>query len=114
MEKREVFSKIHAMARCIPPGRVATYGQLARVCGFGRGARMAGWAMMAVPEGSDIPAHRVVHADGTLCVGSNWEATQRSLLTGEGVPFTASGRVDLPACRLEDGELALLWGEGVL
>ena len=114
MEKSGVFKKIHALARLIPEGRVACYGQLARVAGLPRGARMAGWAMMAEPEGAPVPAHRVIHADGTLCVGSDWAHIQRRLLLEEGIPFDDKGRVRLRECQMDDIELMLLAGEGPL
>lgn len=114
MEKQGTFEKIHKVASKIPAGTVATYGQLARLCGMQNGARIAGWAMMAEHKAVPVPAHRVVHADGRLCEGSEWEAVQRQMLLEEGIAFTDKGRVDMKRCQVDDGELALLMGEVAL
>lgn len=85
------FETIWALARQCPPGRVVTYGQLARLAGNPRWARVAGYAMHGCPP--DVPWHRVVDRRGRLCPGA--EGRQRTLLEGEGVAFTPDGRVDL-------------------
>lgn len=102
MAKDGVFQKIYGAARRIPAGRVASYGQLARSVGMVNGARIAGWAMMACPD--DVPAHRVVHADGRLCSGHQWEAVQRRLLAEEGIVFKQNGNVDMEKCTWEGEE----------
>jgi methylated-DNA-protein-cysteine methyltransferase-like protein len=95
------FARIFSVARKIPPGRVCSYGVLARLAGLPRGAQVAGWAMMQSPP--DVPAHRVVHADGALCVGHEWQEIQRQMLLAEGVTFLPDGRADM-AAHLWDGE----------
>ena len=80
----------------IPRGRVATYGQVAEVARLGRAARQVGYALHALPEGSDVPWHRVVNARGEISLrASGWEVPQRALLEREGVRFDARGRIDL-------------------
>ena len=94
-----LFPRIWALTRQIPPGKVATYGQLARWEGNPRLARAAGYAMHSAP--ADVPCHRVVNRFGGLC-GAFLPArreTHRMLLEIEGVPFLADGRVDLGACQ---------------
>ncbi len=85
------FEKIWALARQCPAGRVVTYGQLARLAGNPRWARVAGYAMHGCP--GDVPWHRVVDRRGRLCPGL--EERQRQLLEGEGVAFTQEGYVEL-------------------
>lgn len=87
-----MYRRLYDMAACIPPGRVATYGQLAFLSGFPRGGRMAGQAMANAPEGHDIPCHRVVNSRGGLAPGF---FTQREQLIAEGVAFLKDGRVDM-------------------
>jgi alkylated DNA nucleotide flippase Atl1 len=78
--------------RSIPPGRVATYGDVSP------GApRFAGTVLAASLE-PGIPWQRVVRADGTLAKG----ARQRALLQAEGVPFKGE-RVDLSRARARAG-----------
>ena len=80
----EFDAEIYDIVRQIPPGRVVTYGQLARL------ARRAGRALANAPEG--LPCHRVVNSSGRLAPG--WPA-QRELLEREGVTFRRNGCVDL-------------------
>lgn len=95
----DTFQIIYALARQIPQGRVATYGQLARLAGNPRMARIVGCAMHGAPE--DVPCHRVVNRLGELCdaFSSMGKESHRLLLMMEGVPFLPDGRVDLAQCR---------------
>ena len=44
------FERVYELVRAIPRGRVATYGQLARLLGLPRGARAVGWALRGLPR----------------------------------------------------------------
>jgi alkylated DNA nucleotide flippase Atl1 len=57
---------VHALVRTIPAGAVATYGDVANALGSPRAARQVGYAMAALPEGTDVPWWRVVAAGGRL------------------------------------------------
>lgn len=91
------FQQVHRLVRLIPSGRVATYGQIARLLGNPRAARMVGWAMHSIPEGSDVPWQRVVNARGTISLDARGPggAIQRALLEAEGIAFDEHGRLDL-------------------
>jgi len=93
------------MVARIPRGRVATYGQIARMAGLRSGARTVGWAMSALPDGLTIagrpvPWHRVINArgaisprhDGPLGEGARRQAVR---LRREGVAVSRGGRIDL-------------------
>ena len=59
-------------------------------------ARMVGWALHSLPEGSATPWHRVINASGTISPrGPGAAEMQRVLLEEEGIPFDEGGRVDL-------------------
>ncbi len=90
-------ARVYALVRQIPPGRVATYGQVARLAGCT--ARQAGYAMAAVPSGSDVPWQRVLNSRGMISArrGGGGEIRQRRLLQAEGIAFDKLGRVDLEA-----------------
>jgi len=90
---RTDFQRVHEMVRRIPPGRVATYGQIAELLDWPRGARTVGWALRALKPGSGVPWHRVVNARGRISI--NDAAHQRALLEAEGVAFDETGRIDL-------------------
>ena len=91
--------RVYAVVRRIPPGRVATYGQVARLAGLGRHARQVGYALSALSSGTALPWHRVVNARGEVSrrsVPPGGELTQRLLLEREGHRFDARGRLPLP------------------
>jgi methylated-DNA-protein-cysteine methyltransferase-like protein len=84
---------------------VATYGQVARMAGFSRGARTAGWALHALPDGlridgRPVPWHRVINAGGRISPrGGDGESLavvrQGSRLRREGIRVTVNGIIDL-------------------
>lgn len=94
------FEQVYQVVRCIPPGRVATYGQIARLLGVPHAARTVGWALHSLPDAGDVPWQRVLNARGTISfgAGSPGAALQRALLEEEGVVFDERGRVDLAVC----------------
>jgi methylated-DNA-protein-cysteine methyltransferase-like protein len=85
---------VYRLVEAIPPGRVATYGQLAAILGWPRAARAVGYAMRHCPTG--LPWHRVVNASGGISLRANVGSmlTQRVLLEQEGVPVRR-GRIRL-------------------
>ena len=91
------YKKIYAVIRRIPPGRVATYAQVAALAGLPGRARQVGFSLRNLPEGSTIPWQRVVNAGGGISSrGGGWEeGFQRHLLEEEGVAFKANGKIDL-------------------
>lgn len=92
-------NRVFAVVRRIPRGKVATYGQIARLIGAPRSARYVGFALRANPEpGTDpdsIPCHRVVFKDGRMATGFAFggEEVQRAMLASEGIAFDDEGRV---------------------
>lgn len=84
------------MVRQVPEGRVASYGQIARMLGNCT-PRMVGYAMAALPQGSDVPWQRVINSQGkiSLRAGGRESILQRKLLEKEGVRFDKNGRIDL-------------------
>jgi methylated-DNA-protein-cysteine methyltransferase-like protein len=95
--KRSFFAHVYVLVRHIPPGKVATYGQIARLLGQPRAARTVGWALHSLPEGKPVPWQRVINARGMVSLGAGRDgaALQRALLEEEGVIFDERGRVDL-------------------
>jgi methylated-DNA-protein-cysteine methyltransferase-like protein len=92
------YARFYDVVRRIPPGRVTTYGTVAREAGFPGHARQVGYAMAALGDDHDVPWHRVVNARGEISRrsgGETFERIQRLLLESEGVPFDARGRIDL-------------------
>lgn len=98
-------SRVYAVVRRIPRGRVASYGQVAAWAGLGRLARQVGYALHALPKESDVPWHRVVNAQGRVSPRSTHgpELEQRIRLELEGVRFDAAGRVAMERFRWLEG-----------
>jgi len=90
--------RIFAVVRKIPPGRVSTYGSVARMAGLAGQARLVGYALSNLRDGTAVPWHRVINAQGKLSLertGSASATTQRLRLKREGVTVNAAGRVSL-------------------
>jgi len=91
------FDHIYSLVRRIPKGRVATYGQIARLAGAPRRARQVGYALAALRDHDPVPWHRVVNARGKISPRSEpgYEEYQRILLEKEGVLFDEKGCISL-------------------
>src|ERR1700680_3103271 len=87
--------RIHDVVSRIPRGRVATYGQVARLAGLSGQARLVGYALHALPGGGSIPWQRVVNAQGAISLPSDSGSRQRRLLEREGIRFDSRGRIPL-------------------
>ncbi len=99
------FKKVHTLVRHIPPGRVASYGQIARLLGQPHAARTVGWALRAVTAESGIPWQRVLNAAGRISLSSpQGAAQQRRLLEAEGVVFVPGQGDFVPGQGDFDGE----------
>jgi methylated-DNA-protein-cysteine methyltransferase related protein len=91
------WDPVYRLVKKVPRGRVITYGQIARLLDLRGGARSAGYAMAASPNGQGIPWHRVVAAGGKLIVREPYASLQRRMLESEGTTIKGT-RVDLEAC----------------
>jgi methylated-DNA-protein-cysteine methyltransferase related protein len=93
------YTRIYAVIRRIPHGKVATYGQIAQLAGLPGHARQVGYALHALPSATAVPWHRVINAAGAVSRRAVFgaELTQRQLLEQEGVGFDLRGRVRLTA-----------------
>jgi methylated-DNA-protein-cysteine methyltransferase related protein len=96
------YDRIYAIVRRIPRGRVATYGQVAMLAGLPGRARMIGYALAALSDGSGVPWQRVVNAQGRVSPragGSGHEVLQAVMLRREGVRFRKTGVIPLAVFR---------------
>lgn len=89
--------QIYSLVRRIPKGRVATYGQIARLAGYPRHARQVGYALAGLRDQCDVPWHRVVNAQGTISLRRRrgYESFQRLLLEEEGIEFDENDCISL-------------------
>jgi methylated-DNA-protein-cysteine methyltransferase related protein len=100
----ETYSRIYAVVKKIPRGKVATYGQIAALALMPRAARQVGYALRATPDNVKIPWQRVVNSEGRVSTRvKEWQnggdTLQQILLEAEGIVFDASGRIDLARFR---------------
>lgn len=80
----------------IPPGKVASYGQIARLIGRDNNARLVGKVLSQADGYGDYPCHRVVNHAGRLAPHF-WE--QKDLLLAEEVKFKDDTHVDMKKCQ---------------
>ena len=94
-EKRiPMYEQIYDVVKQIPYGKVASYGQIARIVGTCT-ARMVGYAMSAL-RSENVPWQRVINSQGKVSQHGDGIGTtlQRQLLIDEGVVFDAQDKVD--------------------
>jgi methylated-DNA-protein-cysteine methyltransferase-like protein len=104
-QQKDFYLLVWELARQVPPGKVATYGQIASYIPAPEGidpqayaafrARWAGSAMKDSP--SDVPWQRVINSQGKISLpkGSKGSLSQHQLLESEGIIFDAHDRIDL-------------------
>ena len=102
MEKATFALRVLHVVRCIPPGRAATYGDVAALAGSPGAARAAG-SVMKNCRAPGIPCHRVVAAGGRLGGFGGNPALKRALLAAEGVAVRGSRLVNWRAVRWPRG-----------
>jgi methylated-DNA-protein-cysteine methyltransferase related protein len=98
MPPSKSYQDIYSVVSRIPKGRVATYGQIARLAGKPGHARLVGYALSALRGSSSLPWHRVVNAKGMISLRSKTKSadiTQRLRLEKEGVKFGQNGSISL-------------------
>lgn len=92
------FDQVYAVVRQIPPGKVASYGQVAALLGHPRAARTVGWALAALRENNapDMPWQRVINSQGRVSIRNLEHAPeeQQLRLEAEGIEFNSQGKVD--------------------
>jgi methylated-DNA-protein-cysteine methyltransferase-like protein len=94
--KPATFADVAAAAiHAIPAGRVATYGQIARLAGNPRAARIGVWLLNSSWQTRDLPWHRIINAQGRIALKGEGLKQQRRLLRKEGVTVALDGRIDL-------------------
>lgn len=100
MDETSNYKKIWDTIANIPRGKVASYGQIARIAGLGKRARLVGYALHRTPENYNIPWHRVINAQGKISfpLGSTQYQEQKHRLMEEGIDFLGE-RVDLERYR---------------
>lgn len=86
----------------IPPGRVMTYGQIAKCAGKTRGARQVVRVLHAMSQRHQLPWHRVINSKGEIGIPTEeGYIDQRMMLEGEGIVFLPNSKIDLAVYRYD-------------
>lgn len=88
------YEKMRVVCLSIPAGRVATYGQIAMLCGAPKNARQVGYGLKQGLAGEDVPAFRIVNSQGILSGEGQFgiPGWQQHMLKEEGVDVTWDGK----------------------
>lgn len=97
-----LYERIYRAVSLIPPGYVASYGQIAEAAGNARLSRIVGYALHVNPKPGIIPCHRVVMRDGAVSCAFAFGGANRQveLLKKEGVGFVDDTHVDMSHYRV--------------
>lgn len=110
LTREQRLKRIWETVADIPPGSVASYGQIAEIAGIPRGARQVAYALRVAPDDLDLPWFRVVRAAGTIAFDRDSAAWRRQAgrLRDEGVVLS-NGRIDMQRYRWQPDLDELLW-----
>lgn len=93
-DTNELHRQILEVIALIPYGKVASYGQIAKLAGLPKHARLVGYVLKHLDRESVIPWHRVINSQGKISVTRINEKVQQALLEQEGV-YLLNGKVSL-------------------
>ena len=87
------YEKMRIVCLAIPQRKVATYGQIAMLCGKPKNSRQVGYGLRENLAGGDVPAFRVVNGKGELSGASHFHipGLQKTLLEEDGVEVFWNG-----------------------
>ncbi|MBO5564187.1 MAG: methylated-DNA--[protein]-cysteine S-methyltransferase [Lachnospiraceae bacterium] len=99
------FRLIYDVVKRIPRGKVATYGQVARLAGNRRWSRVVGFALHVNPDEENIPCYRVVNREGRVSEAFAFGGGNRQieLLRADGIEVSDEGIVNLEKFQWEEG-----------
>ena len=96
-DTNELHRQILEVIALIPYGKVATYGQIAKLAGLPKHARLVGYVLKHLDKSSEIPWYRVINSQGKISVtriNQQGENVQQSLLEQEGI-YLLNSKVSL-------------------
>ncbi|PFG13786.1 methylated-DNA-protein-cysteine methyltransferase-like protein [Bacillus sp. es.036] len=99
----ELFTEnVVTIIKKIPPGKVMTYGQIAKCAGSPRGARQVVRILHTMSRKHELPWHRVINAKGEIGLKSeDGYIDQKMMLEGEGIVFHPNSKIDLTIYRYD-------------
>ncbi|MCB0327130.1 MAG: MGMT family protein [Bdellovibrionales bacterium] len=102
ISQEDFFLKVYEFVKKIPKGQVRSYGDVARAIAHPHHARHVGYALAALPKGSEVPWHRVINANNQISPRKikEKESIQKKILENEGIIFDCKGKVIQNAAKL--------------
>lgn len=100
------YQRIQKVVHMIPEGHVLTYGDVAKLAGLPRNARLVGHALGAAKDRDQLPWWRVINAQGGISTARLTPAghpIQQELLEAEGVEFNLNHKTSLKKYRWDSG-----------
>ena len=87
------YFRVYNAVRKIPSGKVATYGQIAKMLGAPRSSQVVGWALRSLKPGSPVPWQRVINKAGMISIENMHtpKEQQVALLRQEGIEIKEDG-----------------------
>ena len=97
MTTQEFSQKVIDLIKKIPEGKVASYGQIAKLAGKSQGSRGVAWILHSSSKLYKLPWQRVINSQGKISFpkDSSYFRKQKSLLIKEGVEVERDGSVDM-------------------
>ena len=92
--------QVFALVYQVPEGKVATYGDIAKLAGMSSYARQVGKVLSRLPADSQLPWYRIVNARGKISLDGERGDYQKQRLIAEGVPISAQGTISLKTYRV--------------
>ena len=93
--KTQIFEAIVETIKAVPPGKVATYGQVARWAGFPGQSRQVARILHSSSKKYELPWHRIINAQGKISLPEPGYSRQKELLEEEGISFSETDTVSL-------------------
>lgn len=93
--------QIFALVHQIPAGKVATYGDIARLAGMPTYARHVGMVLSRLPADSQLPWHRIINSKGEISLQGERGEYQKQRLIAEGIVVSAQGKISLKQYRYD-------------
>ncbi|MFT5881385.1 MAG: methylated-DNA-protein-cysteine methyltransferase-like protein [Moritella sp.] len=93
----QVFALVHR----IPVGKVATYGDIARLAGMSTYSRHVGRVLSSLPTDSQLPWHRIINSKGEILLQGERGEYQKQRLLAEGIVVSAQGKISLKQYRYD-------------
>jgi methylated-DNA-protein-cysteine methyltransferase-like protein len=105
MDSSSFAEGVKQLIKAIPPGKVATYGQIAMMAGNPGGVRGVVWILHSSSQKANLPWHRVINRKGKISLppGQGYEE-QKARLEAEGVQFDGEDRIDLDRFLWQPGD----------